>query len=309
MISINRNTNTATTTYTNIQFDATEIRYASVFNQFPDDTSINETYVTIQNDGLHEIDWSTSASIKVNEVEDDVYQLVDGKLELKTSYFQKYCGYSLLSVDSETGANIYEPLVEVLDFKVGDAYYTTCGAKDYDKANRNLSVVADIVRYDGQLYVCKANVAIGQSKTFAELSASNFRPLSSAAELSVKALYGAGKYFVPGTKMPFTIDGKNVVEQNMLNCYSYGRNVYEQSFYKQYANNINGSRRFSDSPYKTMHKHDVVSTAGLANANSLMLKLYKEQQMIKHIVPAVNRTVVSPINGPFRPNTYTKNNR
>ena len=95
----------------------------------------------------------------------------------------------------------------------------------------------------------------------------------------------------------------------MLNCYSYGRNVYEQSFYKQYANNINGSRRFSDSPYRPQHKHDTVSTAGLANANSLMLKLYKEQQMIRHIVPAVNRTVVSPINGPFRPNTYTRNNR
>ena len=31
--------------------------------------------------------------------------------------------------------------------------------------------------------------------------------------------------------------------------------------------------------------------------------------MIRHIVPAVNRTVVSPINGPFRPDTYTKNNR
>ena len=31
--------------------------------------------------------------------------------------------------------------------------------------------------------------------------------------------------------------------------------------------------------------------------------------MIRHIVSAVNRTVVSPINGPFRPDTYTKNNR
>ena len=31
--------------------------------------------------------------------------------------------------------------------------------------------------------------------------------------------------------------------------------------------------------------------------------------MIRHIVPAVNRTVISPINGPFRPDMYTRNNR
>lgn len=166
LISINRTSNTATTTYSNIQFDATEIRYADIFEQFPDDTSGGETYVKLEADGLHEIDWSLSASMKVNELPYDVYRLEGDRLELQTSYFQKYCGYALKSINAESGANVYENLVEIEDFEVGKAYYTTCNAKDYDKSNRNLSVVADIVRYDGQLYVCKANVAIGQSKTF-----------------------------------------------------------------------------------------------------------------------------------------------
>lgn len=103
----------------------------------------------LEADGLHEIDWSLSASIKVNELPYDVYKLKDDRLELQTSYFQKYCSYTLKSINSETGANVYENLVEIEDFEIGKAYYTTCNAKNYDKTNRNLSVEADIVRYDG----------------------------------------------------------------------------------------------------------------------------------------------------------------
>lgn len=87
--------------------------------------------------------------MKVNELPYDVYKIEDGRLELKTSYFQKYCGYALKSIDAETGTNVYENLVEIEDFEIGKAYYTTCDAKNYDKTNRNLGVVADIVRYDG----------------------------------------------------------------------------------------------------------------------------------------------------------------
>lgn len=173
----------------------------------------------LETDGLHEIDWSLSVSMKVNELPYDVYRLDGGRLELQTSYFQKYCGYALKSIDAETGADVYENLVEIEDFEIGRAYYTTCDAKNYDMTNRNLGVVADVVRYGGQLYVCKANVAIGQSKTFEQLSASNFRALTSDAELSVKDLYDVGMYFVSGQKMPLTMFGKEVVEQNMLGCY------------------------------------------------------------------------------------------
>ena len=31
--------------------------------------------------------------------------------------------------------------------------------------------------------------------------------------------------------------------------------------------------------------------------------------MLRHISPSANRTVISPINGPYRPNTFIKNNR
>ena len=48
---------------------------------------------------------------------------------------------------------------------------------------------------------------------------SNFRALTSDAELSVSDLYDAGMYFVSGQKMPLTMFGKKVVEQNMLYCY------------------------------------------------------------------------------------------
>ena len=115
----------------------------------------------LETDGLHEIDWSLSASTKVNELPYDVYRLDGDRLELQTSYFQKYCGYALKSIDAETGADVYENLVEIEDFEIGRAYYTTCDAKNYDRTNRNLGVVADVVRYGGQLYVCKVNVAIG----------------------------------------------------------------------------------------------------------------------------------------------------
>ena len=70
----------------------------------------------LEADGLHEIDWSLSASVKVNELPYDVYKLEDGRLELKTSYFQKYCNYVLKSTDAETGAVSYEKLAEVEDF-------------------------------------------------------------------------------------------------------------------------------------------------------------------------------------------------
>jgi hypothetical protein len=103
------------------------------------------------------------------------------------------------------------------------------------------------------------------------------------------------------------ITDKTVVEKNMTNT-KYGRNTYEESFYKQYCNNINGSRRSGEIEYKTKHKMDVVSTAGLANSNGLLLKLHKETQLIQHICPAANRTVISNITGPYR-NEYQKNNR
>lgn len=54
--------------------------------------------------------------MKVNELPYDVYKIEDRRLELKTSYFQKYCNYVLKSTDVETGAVSYEKLAEVEDF-------------------------------------------------------------------------------------------------------------------------------------------------------------------------------------------------
>ena len=105
-------------------------------------------------------------------------------------------------------------------------------------------------------------------------------------------MYDAGDYFVSGTKIP-TTNGDGIVVEVCIKDRGGGCNLYEESFYKQYCNNINGSRASSDSPYKKMNKFDNVSTTGLANSNSLMLKLYKQPDMIRHICKAANRTVLS----------------
>lgn len=115
-------------------------------------------------------------------------------------------------------------------------------------------------------------------------------------------MYDAGDYFVSGQKIPLTVNSETIVEMNIKDR-GNGCNIYEESFFKQYCNNINGSRTSTDSPYKKMNKFDNISTAGMGGScNSLMLKLYKEQNLVRHICPAVNRTVLSLKNYQYRKN-------
>lgn len=93
---------TTAATNTNIQFDAGENTYATPFETFPSTYDSSLKYYTLQNDGLHEIDWSTSASYNINEHPDDVYCIEDNRLVLKTAYYERYHKYNRLVTDGTT---------------------------------------------------------------------------------------------------------------------------------------------------------------------------------------------------------------
>lgn len=291
---------TGATNSSGIQFDAAENTYATPYETFPSDYHQDRHFYTLSNDGLHEVDWTSDASKNFNEITDDIYEVVDDQLQLKTAYYERYHKYNRLIVDGTT--NTYQKLVEIFDFTPGEIYYPNCEPKNYD-ATYNMSVYADIVRYNGTLYLCKAQVPEGNTTTPDQLTAC-FRTLTSDNELSIQTMYDNGDYFVSGTKIPVTNGGGTIVEVNIKDRNSYGCNLYEESFYKQYCNNINGSRTSSDSPYKKMNKFDNISTSAnsLANSNSLMLKLYKQKDLIRYICPTANRTVLSLKNYQYRKN-------
>jgi hypothetical protein len=149
LISINRTSDTATTEYNTIQFDAAEVKYNHrLINSFPDEYDINKKYFTIKDDGIHEIDWSTSALVDINSLSDDVYLLEDNELKLQTTYFEKYHNYWLYQ--NTNGVETYEQIPEILDFELNTPYYNTCVAKSYmDSADpKQLLVYADVVRYN-----------------------------------------------------------------------------------------------------------------------------------------------------------------
>ena len=304
-----RSSDTAITELKTIQFDQTELRYAAPFNTFPEIYDESIKFYKKDENGINEIDWSSQVLGDINSLNYDVYKLEsDNSLTLQTTYFQKYKEYYVYSLVDNV--EVYEPLVEIMEFEQGVPYYKDCPAKSYvDTANpKPLSVYADVVRYNGELYVCKTNITNVQNNSTPDQLTAYFRALSSEAELQFKELYDNGMYFIVGQKIPTQLNGKNVVEQNQANTYGYGRNTHEESFYKQYCNNINGSQKSKDVVYKPQHRFDVISTTNnLANANSLMLKLFKEQQFIRHIVPAVNRTVISNPCGPYRKQYIEKN--
>jgi hypothetical protein len=82
LISINRTSDTATSEYNTIQFDPSEILYANPLNSFPDAYDSSKRYFNISDDGIYEIDWSTSALVDINSISEDIYLLEDNELKL-----------------------------------------------------------------------------------------------------------------------------------------------------------------------------------------------------------------------------------
>ena len=70
----------------------------------------------------------------------------------------------------------------------------------------------------------------------------------------------------------------------------YGCNMYEQSLIRQQINNTLGS---ADSWWKKQNRWDVKGTSEWTSCNGVLLKLKKESDFIKSIVPVVNKTVLS----------------
>lgn len=82
---------------------------------------------------------------------------------------------------------------------------------------------------------------------------------------------------------------------------NYGSNIYAESNYRQYINNINGS---ADAHYTEQSPVDVVSTGGLMNVNGPMLKLSKNGDFVASIVPAVNLTILATAANQYCYRTY-----
>lgn len=143
---------------TGVQFDASENTYASPFNVFPSEYDSSVKYYTLSSDGIHEFDWSSKTSTNINDIAQDIYLMEDNQLKLQTSYYERYHRYQRYN----TTTNTYTKLVEIFDFGAGEVYYPNCEPKNYD-ADYNMAVYADIVRYNGTLYLCKAQVPEGNT--------------------------------------------------------------------------------------------------------------------------------------------------
>ena len=106
-------------------------------------------------------------------------------------------------------------------------------------------------------------------------------------------LNSSGATLTPGTNYTIgnvILASDNIYEKAADGSRIYGCNMYEQSLIRQQINNTLGS---ADSWWKKQNRWDTKGTSDWMSCNGVLLKLKKEADFIRSIVPVVNKTVLS----------------
>ena len=270
------------THYNNIWFDAAENKqYGLVYNKYDTFSEAKEDYGYYWRDGqvLHRIDvYGEELGGRVTQEYNghDVYKAMpNGSLKNQSLYYVNGRKYAKL-VDS-----LYVDLINCFEYKDKTAY----------AANTYVATYAD----PGDA------VPDAIYKVTTAVDATNTNPPASnpAFTLDTTGLLADVKYAVVGRKIPTDIQVYLKVPDDRRK--KYGSNIYAESNYRQYINNINGS---ADAHYTEQSPIDVVSTSGLMNVNGPMLKLSKNGDFVASIVPAVNLTILATAANQYCYRTY-----